>query len=98
MKRLCVLVLVIYFPNMFVCRIPHVYIYIYMRLETCVGVCTETRRELSKCIRTVRKILCRSANLSFRPSCLLSTQKAVKLETNKMDACEIAYVLLYMYR
>ena len=41
----------------------------------------ETPRELSKCIRTVRKIeqlLCRSANLSFRLFiCLLSTQKAV---------------------
>ena len=41
----------------------------------------ETPRELSKCIRTVRKIeqlLCRSANLSFRLCiCLLSTLKAV---------------------
>ena len=39
----------------------------------------ETPRELSKCIRTVRKIeqlLCRSANLTFRP-CVWSTKKDV---------------------
>ena len=63
-------------PDMFV---PHVY---HTREFSTVRVyALETPRELSKCIRTVRKIaqlLSRSANLSFCPCMhLLSTQKAV---------------------
>ena len=64
---------------MFVC-IPHVH-HTRERESTVRVYAMETPRELSKYIRTVGKIeqlLCRSANLSFRPCiCLLSTEKAV---------------------
>ena len=61
----------------------------------------ETPRELPNCIRTVRKIeqlLCRSANLSFRPRIRLihcRLKGRLKHETNEWNSCETRVQVLF---